>query len=136
MTTSDPPDRSDRKRGSGVKHVYDTLRDEIIDLELEPGSPVDEIHLAERFGMSRTPIREALVRLAGDGLVTHAAQPFNRRVADQLSGPACLFRRADPDVSRHHTTGQRNITPTRTCVRSSRIRKPLPKPSAIRMRWR
>jgi DNA-binding GntR family transcriptional regulator len=53
-----------------VKHVYDVLRDEIVDLVLEPGSPIDEIELAKRFEMSRTPIREALVRLAGDGLVT------------------------------------------------------------------
>lgn len=63
-------DKTPRKRGSGAKHVYDLLRDEIIDLTLEPGSPVDELQLAERFAMSRTPIREALVRLAGEGLVT------------------------------------------------------------------
>lgn len=59
----------ERKRGSGVKVVYDMLRDEILDLVLPPGSPIDEVQLAERFGMSRTPIREALVRLAGEGLV-------------------------------------------------------------------
>ncbi|AWD23462.1 GntR family transcriptional regulator [Pseudogemmobacter blasticus] len=59
----------ERKRGSGVKVVYEMLRDEILDLKLPPGSPIDEVHLAERFGMSRTPIREALVRLAGEGLV-------------------------------------------------------------------
>lgn len=59
----------ERKRGSGVKVVYEMLRDEILDLRLPPGSPIDEVHLAERFGMSRTPIREALVRLAGEGLV-------------------------------------------------------------------
>jgi DNA-binding GntR family transcriptional regulator len=70
MTDLDPPPKPDRKRGSGVKHVYDVLRDEIIDLVLDPGSPIDEIALAERFEMSRTPIREALVRLAGEGLVT------------------------------------------------------------------
>ncbi len=58
-----------RKRGSGVKMVYDLLRDEILDLKLAPGSLVDEVQLAERFKMSRTPIREALVRLAGDGLI-------------------------------------------------------------------
>lgn len=60
----------ERKRGSGVKFVYDTLRDEILDLTLLPGKPIDENQLAERLQMSRTPIREALVRLAGDGLVT------------------------------------------------------------------
>lgn len=61
---------TERKRGEGVKFVYEILRDEIIDLTLPPGSPIDEIQLAERLSMSRTPIREALVRLAGDGLVT------------------------------------------------------------------
>ena len=59
----------ERKRGSGVKLVYESLRDEILNLILVPGSPIDEVQLAERFGMSRTPIREALVRLAGEGLV-------------------------------------------------------------------
>lgn len=59
----------ERKRGSGVRVVYDVLRDEILDLVLQPGSPIDEVELAERFGMSRTPIREALVRLAGEGLI-------------------------------------------------------------------
>ena len=51
----------ERKRGSGVKLVYDLLRDEILNLTLPPGSPIDEVQLAERFSMSRTPIREALV---------------------------------------------------------------------------
>ncbi len=60
----------ERRRGSGVKLVYDLLRDEILDLRLPPGSPIDEVQLAERFGMSRTPIREALVRLSGEGLVS------------------------------------------------------------------
>ncbi|KSV66226.1 AsnC family transcriptional regulator [Sinorhizobium sp. GL2] len=59
----------ERKRGSGVKMVYDLLRDEILDLVLQPGSPIDEVQLAERLKMSRTPIREALVRLAGEGLI-------------------------------------------------------------------
>ena len=59
----------ERKRGSGVKFVYDLLRNEILDLVLPPGSPIDEVQLAERFSMSRTPIREALVRLAGEGLI-------------------------------------------------------------------
>ena len=64
-----PSNIPERKRGSGVKLVYDLLRDEILSLTLPPGSPIDEVQLAERFSMSRTPIREALVRLAGEGLV-------------------------------------------------------------------
>lgn len=69
MTDTDVNAIPERKRGSGAKMVYDLLRDEILDLVLPPGSPVDEVQLAERFKMSRTPIREALVRLAGDGLI-------------------------------------------------------------------
>jgi DNA-binding GntR family transcriptional regulator len=56
-------------RGSGVQKVYEALRQSIVDLQLEPGAPLDEVTLADRFGMSRTPIREALVRLAAEGLV-------------------------------------------------------------------
>ena len=58
------------KRGGGVAHVYETLRNEIIELKIAPGSPIDETELSERFAMSRTPIREALVRLAAEGLIT------------------------------------------------------------------
>ncbi|RWX80944.1 GntR family transcriptional regulator [Neorhizobium lilium] len=69
MTDIDPSQMAERRRGSGVKLVYDLLRDEILDLKLAPGSAIDEVQLASRFGMSRTPIREALVRLASDGLI-------------------------------------------------------------------
>jgi DNA-binding GntR family transcriptional regulator len=69
MTEIPSPAQPERKRGSGVKMVYDLLRDEILDLTLPPGSPIDEVALAERFSMSRTPIREALVRLEGEGLI-------------------------------------------------------------------
>ena len=61
---------TDRKRGSGARLVYDTLRDEILSLALAPGETIDEAALADRLAMSRTPIREALVRLAADGLVS------------------------------------------------------------------
>ncbi|NEY90225.1 GntR family transcriptional regulator [Tabrizicola oligotrophica] len=63
-------DQTDRKRGSGARLVYDTLRDEILSLTLAPGETIDEAALADRLAMSRTPIREALVRLAADGLVS------------------------------------------------------------------
>lgn len=56
-------------RGNAVSHVYETLRREILSLKLSPGEDLDEAALCERMGLSRTPIREALSRLAGDGLV-------------------------------------------------------------------
>jgi DNA-binding GntR family transcriptional regulator len=59
-----------RVRGSGAQTVYERVRQAILDLSLEPGSPLDEVALSEQFEMSRTPIREALVRLVAEGLAT------------------------------------------------------------------
>lgn len=62
-----------RTRGTGWKSVYDTLRNEILALALTPGQLLDETTLAERFDMSRSPVREALIRLAGEELVVTLA---------------------------------------------------------------
>ncbi len=56
-------------RGPSWKSVYDALRTEILCLTLAPGEMLDETTLAARFDLSRSPVREALIRLAGDGLV-------------------------------------------------------------------
>ena len=56
-------------RGYGAIHVFERLRDEILSLELRPGQLIDEASLAARFDVSRSPVREALVRLAAEGLV-------------------------------------------------------------------
>ena len=58
-----------QSRGSGARHVYEVLKHEILTLALAPGKPLDETLLAQRFGMSRSPVREALVRLSADNLV-------------------------------------------------------------------
>lgn len=58
-----------RAKGSGSRSVYETLRTEILALVLPPGHLLDETALSERFGMSRSPVREALIRLASDDLV-------------------------------------------------------------------
>ena len=62
-----------RAKGSSVREVCETLRNEILTLELDPGAPLDETSLAARFNLSRSPIREALIRLAGEGLVVTLA---------------------------------------------------------------
>lgn len=49
--------------------VFNTLRDAILKGELEPGERLMEIQLAERLGVSRTPIREAIRKLELEGLV-------------------------------------------------------------------
>lgn len=85
MAETSESDGAERKRGGGAKLAYDTLRDEILDLVLAPGTPVDEAGLADRFDMSRTPIREALVRLASEGLVTML--PNRSTVVAQIDFP-------------------------------------------------
>ena len=49
--------------------MHESLREDILWLRIEPGSALDEVALAERFEVSRTPIREALLLLSGEGLV-------------------------------------------------------------------
>lgn len=50
--------------------VFNTLRQAILTGELKPGERLMEIHLADRLGVSRTPIREAIRKLELEGLVT------------------------------------------------------------------
>jgi DNA-binding GntR family transcriptional regulator len=52
------------------QEVAELLRQRIFDRELPPGSWIDELKLAEEYGISRTPLREALKVLAAEGLVT------------------------------------------------------------------
>lgn len=52
------------------EEVAELLRQRIFRRELEPGSWIDELKIAEEYGISRTPLREALKVLAAEGLVT------------------------------------------------------------------
>lgn len=52
------------------QEVAEKLRQRIFSHELEPGAWIDEMKLAEAYGISRTPLREALKVLAAEGLVT------------------------------------------------------------------
>ena len=52
------------------QEVAELLRQRIFNRELKPGSWIDELKLAEEYGISRTPLREALKVLATEGLVT------------------------------------------------------------------
>jgi DNA-binding GntR family transcriptional regulator len=54
---------------SKADQVHALLKEQIEAGELAPGTPLSELWLVERTGASRTPVREALRRLAADGLV-------------------------------------------------------------------
>ena len=60
---------SKRPKGSGTRWAYDTIRGKILSLDFAPGQALDEQELLASLGLSRTPIREALIQLAAEGLV-------------------------------------------------------------------
>ncbi len=57
-------------RRHGGRYIYEELRKQILTLKLKPGSQLDEVSLAAQFGLSRSPVRDALARLITEGLVT------------------------------------------------------------------
>jgi DNA-binding GntR family transcriptional regulator len=66
------------------EQVYDHMRDEILADRLPPGTVLQEVALAQSLGVSRGPVREALGRLASEGLVT--IRPRRGAVVRELSG--------------------------------------------------
>ncbi len=56
-------------RGHGAMRVYEALRQDILSLSIAPGELLDEVQIGRRFKLSRSPVREALIRLATEGLV-------------------------------------------------------------------
>ena len=90
-----------RKRGRrGALQVYDVLREEILWVRIAPGTALDERDLAARFEVSRTPIREALLLLAGERLVrflpnrTSIVAPFSLDNAGDYLDTALIISRA------------------------------------------
>ena len=68
--------------------VFNTLRQAILKGELKPGERLMEIQLAEKLGVSRTPIREAIRKLELEGLVLM----IPRRGAEVARFPTSLYR--------------------------------------------
>ena len=60
---------SHTKQSSMVEAATETIRNKILDLTLPPGKPISMRWLADTLGLGRTPSREALNRLAAEGLV-------------------------------------------------------------------
>ena len=81
-STPDPFEGTDPIRSYTVADLaYERIRGLVLSGELAPGTRLGQVELAERLGISRTPVREALRRLGGEGLVEgHSNHGF--RVAD------------------------------------------------------
>lgn len=89
-TTSTPdtgPERTKRvTRAEGLRNL---LADEIVNGRLAPGASLEEADLARRFGVSRTPVREAIRDLAASGLVEvrpHRSAVVSRPSLQQVYG--------------------------------------------------
>lgn len=93
--------------------AYDTLRSDIINWRLTPGTVLGEVELSERLGVSRTPIREALAKLTAEGLsepqsgrgvvvseisLDHLDELFELRAALECKAAELAAQRRDPAI--------------------------------------
>jgi DNA-binding GntR family transcriptional regulator len=65
---SRPGSATSSPKPTGAQVVYEALRRAIISLRFAPGEPLEELHLCRTYRVSRTPVREALIRLASEDL--------------------------------------------------------------------
>lgn len=100
-------------RGFGSASIYDRLKREILNLELAPGTLLDETELSERFHMSRSPVREALIRLSAEGLVvtlrnrSTMVAPFDMSTAPSfLDAVNLIYRLTSRQAAMHRTPAQ------------------------------
>jgi len=68
MTSHRPPRKPNAQHGELADRTYRQLRELIVRGRLPPGARAMETELAKRFGVSRTPVRESLARLAQEGV--------------------------------------------------------------------
>lgn len=83
--------------GSAKIQCLDDLRNRILSLDIAPGSDLDELRLSDHYGISRTPLREVLQRLAGEGFLT-IADNRGAKVASMDFGVMRMFFQTAPLV--------------------------------------
>jgi GntR family transcriptional regulator, rspAB operon transcriptional repressor len=88
-------------RVTAATAIYNVLFDEIVGMHLLPSTPLQEKVLTNRFGVSRTPVREALIRLGEDGLVDIFRQSgtFVSKVPVGAIAEAVVIRQALEEVT-------------------------------------
>lgn len=118
------------RRPDAADMQYTRLRGEILDGTFPPGATLLETVLSERYGVSRTPMREALSRLAQDGLLVRSTKGFQVRrytpedileiyeariALETTSAALAAGRRTDFDLMRlSHLVDERRTATDRT----------------------
>jgi GntR family transcriptional regulator, rspAB operon transcriptional repressor len=76
--------------------IYSDLRNELVSLQRTPGEPVSEAEIALSYGVSRTPVREAILKLSDEGLLDIFPQSgiFVSRIPIAALPEAIIIRRA------------------------------------------
>jgi DNA-binding GntR family transcriptional regulator len=69
LSTPEPKGRRTQRPADSVERVYKAVKELAVQYSFPPGTRVNEVDLARRLGVSRTPIREALNRLVRDGFM-------------------------------------------------------------------
>ncbi|MFF5371860.1 GntR family transcriptional regulator [Streptomyces sp. NPDC013187] len=100
--------------------VYERLKGDIESLRLRPGAKLSEVQLGEELGASRTPVREAIRRLAREGLVDFVPGEVARVAGISLGGVRALFEfrmllepRAAASVATAGSADERVLAPFR-----------------------
>lgn len=92
---------------SAKELVYEALRDKIVSGELAHGEKLSEVPLAEKLGVSRTPLRDALARLAAEGYLA-PSEPSGLSVVDPFQNiDELIIRRAALDGTTAHLAARR-----------------------------
>ena len=72
----------EKKSGETAReYAYHTIRDNIISLELEPGAPFNDIEVSQQIGISRTPVREAVIQLSEESRIIQIFPQRGMRIA-------------------------------------------------------
>ncbi len=97
LTSAERAPKSRSKRGGPLSAtIYADLRQQLVSLQRLPDEPVSESEIAEAYGVSRTPVREAILKLADEGLLEIFPQSgiFVSRIPVAELPEAILVRRA------------------------------------------
>lgn len=86
-----PKINNDIQRVSARQHIYDTLKNWIVDGTLRPGEFINDSEIAKYFSVSRTPVREAILLLARQDLVQIAPSKGTRITETNMSSAQYIY---------------------------------------------